>query len=236
MPGEGEMCARRMAGSPRERDGAIVLRQPSPARLSGNRSGQRPIQAAGARRLIRACHSCTRDEQGGPWTGLAGREERGVDGTRHVGAPMPGNGIVTSKAEPTGFLTRCKAVVAKQYSLVPQGCGPWASPTFRVQKNLQVIRNLSVPLEFSLQTGAQNPPSASLTRLSCFGPRSPQAAGHFLLAAGCSAPAAIPEPHRPVNEVNAGYLWRCQETQSWPDSFARHQFFGCRWDGGRLLG
>jgi hypothetical protein len=30
-----------------------------------------------------------------------------------------------------------------------------------------------------LATGAQNPPSASLTRQSRFDPRSPQAAGHF---------------------------------------------------------
>ena len=30
-------------------------------------------------------------------------------------------------------------------------------------------------------TGAQNPPSASLTRQSRFDPRSPQAAGHFLI-------------------------------------------------------
>ena len=31
-----------------------------------------------------------------------------------------------------------------------------------------------------LPTGAQNPPSASLTRQSRFDPRCPQAAGHFL--------------------------------------------------------
>ena len=33
-----------------------------------------------------------------------------------------------------------------------------------------------------LATGAQNPPSASLTRQSRFDPRSPQAAGHFFLS------------------------------------------------------
>jgi len=39
----------------------------------------------------------------------------------------------------------------------------------------------TTPGDVFLATGAQNPPSASLTRQSRFDPRSPQAAGHFFL-------------------------------------------------------
>ncbi len=55
-----------------------------------------------------------------------------------------------------------------------------------------------------LATGAQNPPSASLTRQSRFDPRFPQAAGHFLFWRDESRLSRLPRAMLPLIGLEPG--------------------------------